>query len=29
VRASAGGAGAIDVRVGGHVVEVARGELVL
>ncbi|HET8538997.1 MAG TPA: PhzF family phenazine biosynthesis protein [Anaeromyxobacter sp.] len=29
VRASAGGAGATDVRVGGHVVEVARGELVL
>ena len=28
VRASAGGAGATDVRVGGHVVEVARGELV-
>ncbi len=27
VRASAGGAGATDVRVGGHVVEVARGEL--
>ena len=29
VRASAGGAGATDVRVGGQVVEVARGELVL
>ncbi len=29
VRAGAGGAGATDVRVGGHVVEVARGELVL
>jgi trans-2,3-dihydro-3-hydroxyanthranilate isomerase len=29
VRASAGGAGATDVRVGGHVVEVARGELAL
>jgi trans-2,3-dihydro-3-hydroxyanthranilate isomerase len=29
VRASAGGAGATDVRVGGHVVEVARGELIL
>jgi trans-2,3-dihydro-3-hydroxyanthranilate isomerase len=29
VRASAGGAGATDVRVGGHVVEVARGELTL
>ncbi len=29
VRASAGGAGASDVRVGGHVVEVARGELAL
>jgi hypothetical protein len=28
VRASAGGAGATDVLVGGHVVEVARGELV-
>jgi len=27
VRASAGGGGATDVRVGGHVVEVARGEL--
>lgn len=29
VRASAGGAGATDVRVGGAVVEVARGELLL
>ncbi len=29
VRASAGGAGATDVRVGGNVVEIARGELVL
>ncbi len=29
VRAAAGGAGATDVRVGGHAVEVARGELVL
>ena len=29
VRAAAGGAGATDVRVGGHVVEVARGELTL
>jgi trans-2,3-dihydro-3-hydroxyanthranilate isomerase len=29
VRASAGGHGVTDVRVGGHVVEVARGELVI
>ncbi len=29
VRASGGGAGATDVRVGGHVVEVARGELLV
>jgi trans-2,3-dihydro-3-hydroxyanthranilate isomerase len=29
VRASAGGEGATDVRVGGHVIEVARGELAL
>ncbi|HEX9052266.1 MAG TPA: PhzF family phenazine biosynthesis protein [Anaeromyxobacter sp.] len=29
VRASAGGAGATDVRVGGHAVEVARGALAL